>query len=92
MRAGATCQKSEIQHQKMGFGTYLVISAFLVGSFLEELKGVKSTLSSCATLEVGEKRRVENFQFIIVKIKLRGEGFADAAEAKDIVRVWGREI
>ena len=42
--------------------------------------------------EVGERRKVERYQFTIVKIKLRGEGFADAAEAKDIVRVWGREI
>ena len=53
---------------------------------------LKITVPGDELLEVGEKRRVENFQFIIVKIKLRGEGFADAAEAKDIVRVWGREI
>jgi len=53
---------------------------------------LKITVPGDELLEVGEKRRVENFQFIIVKIKLRGEGFADAAEAKNIVRVWGREI
>jgi uncharacterized Zn finger protein len=44
------------------------------------------------TLEVGEVRQVEGFKFRIVKIKLRGEGFVDRAEAKDIVRVWGREL
>jgi uncharacterized Zn finger protein len=43
-------------------------------------------------VEVGETREVEGFRFRVVKIKLRAEGFADAAEAKDIVRVWGREI
>jgi uncharacterized Zn finger protein len=44
------------------------------------------------TLEVGEVRQVEGNKFRIVKIKLRGEGFVDIAEAKDIVRVWGREL
>ena len=53
---------------------------------------LKITVPGDEVFEVGEKRRVENFQFIIVKIKLRGEGFADSAEAKEIVRVWGREI
>ena len=43
-------------------------------------------------LEVGETREVEGYRFRIVKIKLRGEGFADVAQAKDIVRVWGREF
>jgi uncharacterized Zn finger protein len=42
--------------------------------------------------EVGEARKVEGFKFVIVKMKLRGEGFADMAEAKDIQRVWGREL
>jgi uncharacterized Zn finger protein len=42
--------------------------------------------------EVGESRKEEGFRFIIVKMKLRGEGFADSAEAKDIQRIWGREI
>jgi uncharacterized Zn finger protein len=35
---------------------------------------------------------MEGFKFRIVKIKLRKEGFADLAEAKDILRVWGREL
>ena len=42
--------------------------------------------------EVGEARKVDGFKFVIVKIKLRGEGFAEVAEAKDIQRVWGREL
>lgn len=41
---------------------------------------------------VGQARKAEGLRFEIVKIKLRGEGFADAAEAKDIQRIWGREI
>ncbi len=52
----------------------------------------KITVPGNEVLAVGEVRRVEGFKFNIVKIKLRGEGFADTAEAKDIVRVWGREI
>ncbi|HPT37631.1 MAG TPA: HVO_0476 family zinc finger protein [Methanothrix sp.] len=42
--------------------------------------------------EVGDSRKIKGTRFEIVKIKLRGEGFADTAEAKDIQRVWGREI
>lgn len=53
---------------------------------------LKITVPGNEVLEVGEVRRVEKFKFNIVKIKLRGAGFADVAEAKDIVRVWGREI
>lgn len=43
-------------------------------------------------IEVGDVRTIEGFRFKVVKIKLRGEGFADRAEAKDIVRVWGRAL
>jgi len=53
---------------------------------------LKITVPGDQVLEVGERRNAGRFQFIIVKIKLRKEGFAEAAEAKDIVRVWGREI
>jgi uncharacterized Zn finger protein len=53
---------------------------------------LKITVPGDETLEMGEVRTVEGFKFRIVKIKLRGEGFVDVAEAKDIVRVWGREI
>lgn len=53
---------------------------------------LKITVPGDETLEMGEVRLVEGFKFRIVKIKLRGEGFVDRAEAKDIVRVWGREL
>ena len=53
---------------------------------------LKITVPGDEVLKVGERRRAGRFQFTVVKIKLRKEGFADAAEAKDIVRVWGREI
>jgi uncharacterized Zn finger protein len=41
---------------------------------------------------VGEEREIEGVRFRVVKIKLRKEGFAQTAEAKDILRVWGREL
>ncbi|VVB69392.1 Uncharacterised protein [uncultured archaeon] len=53
---------------------------------------LKVSLPGNEVLEVGEIREMEGFKFGIVKIKLRKEGFADAAEAKDILRVWGREL
>ena len=42
--------------------------------------------------ERGEVLEIDGIRFQVIKIKLRGEGFADRAEAKDIVRVWGREL
>lgn len=42
--------------------------------------------------ELGEVRDTDGVRFKVTKIKLRGEGFADSAEAKDILRVWGREL
>jgi len=52
----------------------------------------KITVPGDELIEVGEVREIEHFVFKVVKIKLRGEGFADLAKAKDILRVWGREI
>jgi uncharacterized Zn finger protein len=52
----------------------------------------KINVAGDEVFEVGEARKVEGFKFVIVKMKLRGEGFADVAEAKDIQRVWGREL
>lgn len=42
--------------------------------------------------ELGEVRDIDKVKFKVIKIKLRDEGFADKAEAKDILRVWGREL
>jgi len=53
---------------------------------------LKISVAGDEVFEVGEARKVEGFKFVIVKIKLRGEGFAEVAEAKDIQRVWGREL
>ena len=52
----------------------------------------KISVAGDEVFKVGEARKVEGFKFVIVKIKLRGEGFSDVAEAKDIQRVWGREL
>jgi uncharacterized Zn finger protein len=41
---------------------------------------------------VGEEREIEGMKFKVAKIKLRKVGFAQMAEAKDILRVWGREL
>jgi uncharacterized Zn finger protein len=53
---------------------------------------LKVSLPGNEVFEVGETREMEGFKFRIVKIKLRKEGFANLAEAKDILRVWGREL
>jgi len=53
---------------------------------------LKINVAGDEVFEVGEARKVEGFKFVIVKMKLRGEGFAVQAEAKDIQRVWGREL
>ncbi|HUS74787.1 MAG TPA: HVO_0476 family zinc finger protein [Methanothrix sp.] len=53
---------------------------------------LKINVAGDEVFEVGEVRKVEGFKFVIVKIKLRGEGFADVTEAKDIQRIWGREL
>jgi len=42
--------------------------------------------------ERGQVMEIEGIRFQVIKIKLRKEGFADRAKAKDIVRVWGREL
>lgn len=58
--------------------------------------GVTRPISSPASgndvFERGEILEIDGIKFQVTKIKLRGEGFADKAEAKDIVRLWGREI
>ena len=58
--------------------------------------GVTRPLSTQASgkdvFERGEVLEIDGIRFQVIKIKLRGEGFADRAEAKDIVRVWGREL
>ena len=53
---------------------------------------LKVTTAGEEVFEVGDLRTTEGFRFKVVKIKLRGEGFADRAEAKDILRIWGRAL
>ncbi|MGV8174986.1 MAG: HVO_0476 family zinc finger protein [Methanothrix sp.] len=53
---------------------------------------VKIIVAGDELFSVGQARRAEGLHFEIVKMKLRGEGFAEEAEAKDIQRIWGREI
>ena len=55
-----------------------------------QTKSIRIKLSGEETYEVGEIREVEGIAFRVNKIKLRDEGFAKRAEAKDILRVWGR--
>lgn len=57
-----------------------------------QTRALKISVPGDELFSVGEARKVQGFRFEIVKIKLRGEGFADAAQAKDIQRIWGREI
>lgn len=53
---------------------------------------LKTTTAGDEAFELGEVREVDGVKFKVVKIKLRDEGFADMAKAKDITRVWGREL
>ena len=53
---------------------------------------IKISVPGDELFTVGEARSDKGSRYEIVKIKLRGEGFADAAEAKNIQRIWGREI
>ena len=66
----------------------LKISVFRRGS----THAFKLSVPGEEVVTVGEVREVKRIKFCVVKIKLRQEGFADSAEAKNITRVWGREL
>jgi uncharacterized Zn finger protein len=53
---------------------------------------IKIHLPGDEVFALGDVREVEGSKFRIVKIKLRGAGFADEAPAKNIVRIWGQEL
>jgi uncharacterized Zn finger protein len=55
-------------------------------------RSMKTITPGDDVFELGEVREIDGVKFKVVKIKLRDEGFADIAQAKDITRVWGREI
>ena len=55
-------------------------------------QSLKLSTSGDEIFEIGEVRDIDRVRFKVTKIKLRGEGFADSAPAKDILRVWGREL
>jgi uncharacterized Zn finger protein len=57
-----------------------------------QTRSLKTSTPGDEVFELGEVREVEGIRFKITKIKLRDEGFADSAQAKDIIRVWGREL
>ena len=55
-------------------------------------RSIKISTSGDEIFNVGDARKEQGLRFEIVKIKLRSEGFADGAAAKDIQRIWGRDI
>ncbi|HSD57882.1 MAG TPA: HVO_0476 family zinc finger protein, partial [Methanotrichaceae archaeon] len=55
-------------------------------------RSMKTITPGDEVIELGEVREIDGVKFKVVKIKLRDEGFADSAQAKDITRVWGREL
>ncbi len=57
-----------------------------------QTRSLKTTTLGDEVIEIGEVRDIDGIKFKITKIKLRDEGFADSAQAKDITRVWGREL
>ncbi|NYT02913.1 MAG: hypothetical protein GKC10_09195 [Methanosarcinales archaeon] len=44
------------------------------------------------TFRVGDVEQIEGTRYLIKNIKLREGSFTDSAEAKDIVRIWGRRM
>jgi len=57
-----------------------------------QTRSIKVTVPGDEVFGVGEVMEMEGLKFRIVKIKLREEGFAETAAAKDITRVWGRAL
>lgn len=57
-----------------------------------QTRSLKTPLHGEDILELGEIKEIDGIKFKITKIKLRDEGFAESAQAKDITRVWGREL
>ncbi len=55
-------------------------------------RSLKTATSGEEAFALGEVREIDGIRFKITKIKLRDEGFSDMAQAKDITRIWGREI
>jgi uncharacterized Zn finger protein len=66
----------------------LKVSVFRKG----KTKTLRLVLPGNELCEIGETWEHEGTRFKVNKIKLRGQGFAKKAEAKDIRRVWGRNI
>jgi uncharacterized Zn finger protein len=57
-----------------------------------QTRSLKTATPGDELFALGEVREIDGIKFKITKIKLRGEGFSDSAQAKDITRVWGREL
>lgn len=57
-----------------------------------QTRSIKTATPGDEVFTLGEVREIEGIRFKITKIKLRDEGFSDSAQAKDITRVWGREL
>jgi uncharacterized Zn finger protein len=55
-------------------------------------RSFKSEFSGDESFAIGDIMKLQGVKFEVNKIKLRNEGFVDKAQAKDILRVWGREI
>jgi uncharacterized Zn finger protein len=55
-------------------------------------KSLKLPASGEDIFGLGDIMNADGLKFKVTKIKLRGEGFADNARAKDILRIWGREL
>jgi uncharacterized Zn finger protein len=53
---------------------------------------VSTTVCGNDSFSRGDVLEIDGKRFEVTKIKFRGEGFVDSAEAKDILRIWGREL
>ncbi len=55
-------------------------------------RSLKADTPGDEVFSLGDVREIDGIRFRVTKIKLRDEGFSDRAQAKDITRVWGKEI
>lgn len=57
-----------------------------------QTRSLKTSTPGDEVIELGNVMEIDGIKFKVTKIKLRDEGFADSAQTKDIVRVWGRQL
>lgn len=55
-------------------------------------KSFNTSVVGTRIFRVGDVEQIEGTRYLIKNIKLREGRFSDSAEARDIVRIWGRKM